>query len=116
MTPAASGADPTGSVSFAAGGVALGTTPVATAAGVTTATLDTANLPVGSQPVTATYGGDVLFGPSTAPVDTQLVHPDAADVTIEATPAAAVPGQQVTYTVTVSAAAPGAGSPAGRVG
>ena len=114
VTPA-SGSDPTGSVSFSAGGVLLGTTPVATAAGVTTATLDTANLPVGSQPVTATYGGDVLFGPSTSPVDTQVVHPDAADVSIEAAPADAVPGQQVTYTATVSAAAPGAGTAAGTV-
>ncbi len=114
VTPA-SGSDPTGSVAFSAGGVLLGSTPVATAAGETTATLDTANLPVGSQPVTASYGGDVLFGPSTSPVDAQVVKPDAADVTIEAAPADAVPGQQVTYTVAVSAAAPGAGTVAGTV-
>jgi len=114
VTPA-SGSEPTGSVSFSAGGVLLGTTPVATAAGVTTATFDTANLLVGSQPVTATYGGDVLFGPSTSPVDAQVVKPDAADIAIEAAPADAVPGQQVTYTATVSAAAPGAGIVSGTV-
>jgi hypothetical protein len=102
-------------VSFTAGGVLLGSTPVATAAGVTTATFDTADLPVGSQPVTATYGGDVLFGPSTSPVDAQTVHQDTANVSIAAAPANAVPGQRVTYTALVSAAAPGAGRAGGTV-
>ncbi len=114
VTPA-SGSVPTGSVAFRAGGILLGSTPVATAAGVTTATLDTADLPVGSQPVTATYGGDVLFGASTSAVDAQLVRPDDTNVTIAATPADAVPGQQVTYTVSVAAAAPGAGRASGMV-
>jgi hypothetical protein len=112
VTPA-SGSSPTGSVSFTAGGILLGSTPVATAAGVTTATLDTADLAVGSQSVTATYGGDVLFDPSTSPVDLQAVHRDNANVTIAAAPANAVPGQQVTYTVLASAAAPGAGHAGG---
>ena len=111
----APGLAPTGPVSFTAGGVLLGSTPVATAAGVTTATFDTADLPVGSQPVTATYGGDVLFGPSTSPGEPQTVHQDAANVSIAAAPATAVPGQEVTYTVMVSAAAPGAGRADGTV-
>ncbi len=114
VTPA-SGSAPTGSVSFAVGGVLLGRTPVATVAGVTTATLDTADLPVGSQPVTASYGGDVLFGPSTSPDERQTVHPDNANVSLAAAPVSAVPGQQVTYTVLVSAAAPGAGRAGGTV-
>jgi hypothetical protein len=114
VTPG-SGPAPTGSVSFAAGGVPLGSAPVATATGVTTATLDTADLAVGAQPVTATYGGDVLFGPSTSPIDAQAVRPDNSNVTIAAAPANAVPGQQVTYTASVSAAAPGTGRPGGTV-
>ena len=114
VTPS-SGSAPTGAVSFTAGGVLLGSTPVATTAGVTTATLDTAELPVGSEPVTATYGGDVLFGPSTSPVDPQVVHPANANVTIAATPSNAVPGQQVTYAVSVSPVAPGSGIAAGTV-
>ncbi len=111
----ASGSAPTGSVSFTAGGAALGSTPVTTAGGVTTATIDTANLAVGSQPVTATYGGDVLFGPSTSPIDALAVQPDNSNVTIAAAPANAVPGQEVTYTASVSAAAPGAGQVGGTV-
>ncbi|HUE08646.1 MAG TPA: Ig-like domain-containing protein [Acidimicrobiales bacterium] len=111
----ASGPAPTGSVSFAAGGVLLGSTPVATTAGVTAASIDTADLLVGSQPVTATYGGDVLFGPSTSPVDALTVAPDDSNVTIAAAPANAAPGQEVVYTVSVSAAAPGTGQPRGTV-
>ncbi len=110
-----SGSAPTGSVSFSAGSVVLGSTPVATAGGVTTATIDTADLAVGSQPVTATYGGDVLFAPSDSPVDAQAVQPDTTNVTIAAAPANAVPGQQVTYTASVSPVAPGSGIAAGTV-
>jgi hypothetical protein len=114
-TVAASGSAPTGSVSFTAGGVQLGSTPVTTAGGVTTATIDATNLPVGSRSVIATYSGDVLFGPSISPAGEQTVHPDNSNVTIAPAPANAVPGQQVTYTVSVSAAAPGAGRPGGTV-
>src|SRR4029077_20458645 len=93
-------------VSFTAGGVLLGSTPVATAAGVTTATIDTTDLQVGSQPVTATYDGDVLFSPSSSPVDAVTVQPDNPDVTIAATPANAAPGQQANYTRAGARSAP----------
>jgi hypothetical protein len=111
----ASGSAPTGSVSFAAGDVLLGSSPLATANGVTSATIDTAAIPVGSQPVTATYDGDVLFGPSTSPVHALTVQPDNSLVTISAAPANAAPGQEVTYDVSVSALAPGAGRADGTV-
>ncbi|HEX4161644.1 MAG TPA: Ig-like domain-containing protein, partial [Acidimicrobiales bacterium] len=101
--------------SFTAGGVQLGSTPVTTAGGVTTATIDATNLPVGSRSVIATYSGDVLFGPSISPAGEETVHPDNSNVTIAPAPANAAPGQQVTYTVSVSAAAPGAGRPGGTV-
>jgi hypothetical protein len=110
------GPAPTGSVSFSAGGVLLGTTPVSATDGVTTATFDTAALPVGSQTVTATYDGDVLFGPSTTtPADELTVEPDNSSVALAAAPANAAPGEQVTYTVSVSAAPPGAGQADGTV-
>ena len=114
VTPT-SGSPPTGSVSFTAAGVLLGSTPVATAGGITTASIDTTDLQVGSQPVTASYDGDVLFSPSTSPVDAVTVQPDTPDVTIAAAPASAAPGQQVTYTVSVSPVAPGAGRASGTV-
>ena len=111
----ASGNAPTGSVSFTAGNVLLGSSPVSTTAGVTTATIDTADLAVGAQPVTAAYDGDVLFGPSTSPVHVLTVQPDNSHISISAAPADAAPGQEVTYSVSVSADAPGAGRPAGTV-
>jgi hypothetical protein len=114
VTPA-SGTAPTGSVSFTAGGVPLGSTPVTTAAGRTIATIDTSAVPVGSQPVTAAYDGDVFLSPSASSVDALTVEPDTSNVTIAAAPANAAPGEQVTYTVSVSADAPGAGSPGGTV-
>ena len=111
----ATGPAPTGFVSFTAGGASLGSTPVSTADGATTATIDTASLVVGSQPVTATYSGDVLFGPGSSPVLALAVQPDNSNVAITAAPANAVPGQEVTYTASVSAAAPGAGQAGGSV-
>jgi hypothetical protein len=52
-------ADPTGAVTFRAGGLVLGTVPLAGGA----AALDTAALPPGSPTVTAEYGGDGNFVP-----------------------------------------------------
>lgn len=111
----AAGSAPTGSVSFTAGGALIGRIPVVTTAGVTTATIDTAVLPVGSQPVVASYDGDVFFAPSNSPTDALTVQPDSSNVTIVAAPADAVPDEQVTYTVSVSADSPGAGQPGGTV-
>jgi hypothetical protein len=88
---------------------------VTTTAGVTTATIETAELPVGADAITATYDGDVFFDASTSPIDALTVHPDTSTVNIAATPADPVPGEQVTYTASVSADAPGAGRPGGTV-
>ena len=93
----------------------LGSATLTSTAGVTSATLETSSLPVGAQSVTATYSGDVVFGASTSPAFAQVVQPDSSDLTLAASPTNAVPGQPVTYTVAVSAAAPGAGSPTGTV-
>jgi large repetitive protein len=114
VTPS-SGSDPTGSVTFRAGALALGSATLTGTEGVTSATLETSSLPVGSQAVTATYGGDVVFGASTSRSFAQIVIPDSSDLTVAASPTSAVPGQPVSYTVAVSAAAPGAGTPTGTI-
>lgn len=111
----ASGTAPTGSVSFTAGSVPIGSTPVSTVDGVTTASIDTAALAVGSQSIRAAYEGDVLFGPSTSSLTEVRVQPDSSNTTIAAAPVDPAPGEQVTYTVSVSADAPGAGDPGGTV-
>ena len=59
--------------------------------------------------------GDVVFDASTSPVLTQVVNQDPPTVTVTPSPTNPVPGQQVTYTVQVTATAPGAGTPTGGV-
>jgi len=115
VTPA-SGAGPTGSVSFSAGGLLLGSSPVTTdSEGVTSATVDVSSLPVGSGSITATYGGDVLFGPSTSPGLTQIVNPDPTNLTIAPSVASLEAGQPVTYTATVAPSSASSGTPTGTI-
>jgi hypothetical protein len=111
-----SGTNPTGSVSFSAGDVSLGSSPVTTsAAGATSTAVDVSTLPVGSAPITATYGGDVLFGASTSPVLTQVVHPDPTTLTLTPSVASPETGQPVTDTATVARTDPSPGTPTGTV-
>ncbi len=115
VTPS-SGSDPTGSVTFSRRGVVLGSaTGGDRTAGVTTATLDTSNLPVGSQPVTATYGGDVVFGARHSPVVTQVVQPDSADSRSRPHPPTRSRASRSPTRSPSRAAAPGAGTPTGTV-
>ena len=115
VTPV-SGTDPTGSVSFSAGGLLLGSSLLTTdAAGITSAALDVSSLAVGTEPITATYLGDVVFGASTSAVLTQVVAPDPTTLTLTSSSASPQPGQPVTDTATVSPAAPGTATPTGTV-
>lgn len=115
VTPAA-GTGPTGSVSFSAGGILLGSAVVGTSAtGSTSATLGVSSLPVGADSITATYSGDVLFAGSTSPVMTQAVNPDPTSLTITPSVASPVAGQPVTDTATVTPSPRSAGTPTGSV-
>ncbi len=115
VTPA-SGTGATGSVSFSAGDVLLGSAALTTGAtGSTTATLGVSSLPVGADSITATYRGDVLFGASTSPVLTQVVDPDPTTLTITPSVASPEAGQPVTDTATVTPASTSSGTPTGTV-
>jgi len=102
---------PTGQVEFFADGSSFGTATV-TAGSATSPSIST--LAVGSHTVTATYGGDASFNTSTGSVGQQVNH---AGVTVTVTSAQnpSVFGETVTYAVTVTAVAPGAGVPTGSV-
>ncbi|WBP85190.1 Ig-like domain repeat protein [Kitasatospora cathayae] len=102
---------PTGTVSFFDGATLLGTATLA--GGV--ATFTTSGLGVGSHALTAVYGGDTDFSGSTSPVDAQTVN--AADTTtvLTSAPDPSVFGQAKVLTATVTAVAPGAGTPTGTV-
>ncbi|MFB6437043.1 Ig-like domain repeat protein [Streptomyces sp. NPDC056411] len=114
VTATAPGAGtPTGTVTVDFGD---GTAPVAVplvggAATVTHAWAGTAGSPY---LVTATYGGDADFAPTTA-TDAHTVTASASTTSVTSTPDPAVPGQPVTLSATVAAVTPGSGIPTGTV-
>jgi hypothetical protein len=104
---------PTGTVSFYADGILLGTASVV---GGTTATLTNATLAAGNHAITATYSGDASFATSTTfAAVTQHVGQAATAATLSMDHPSSVFGQTVTYTVAVAATGPGAGTPTGTV-
>jgi hypothetical protein len=115
VTPSAPGAGtPTGTVSFFDGTTSLGSGTLT--AGV--ATFSTAALSVGvlGHPITATYDGDTDFTTSTStPATTQVVDQAATSTSVTGGPSPSVIGQSVTFTATVTATTPGAGTPTGTV-
>ncbi|MDX3853666.1 Ig-like domain repeat protein, partial [Streptomyces sp. AK02-01A] len=102
---------PTGLVSFFDGATLLGTS--ALVGGV--ATLSVSTLSVGVHSLTAVYGGDVNFGGSTSPVDTQTVTAVGTTTTLTSAPDPSVFGQVKVLTATVAAVPPGSGTPTGTV-
>jgi hypothetical protein len=102
---------PTGSVTFLDGSTTLGT--VALNAG--TANLTTASLAVGIHSITVVYSGDTNYSGSTSAVLLQTVSQASSSTTVTSSLNPSVFGQTVTFTETVSAVAPGAGTPTGTV-
>ncbi|WP_329075545.1 Ig-like domain repeat protein [Streptomyces niveus] len=100
---------PTGTITFTAPGGLNQTIPLDASgeACVTTSTLT-------SGTITATYNGDGCFTSSTGTVDV-TVNPAASAVTVTVDPNPSVCGQPVTVCATVTAVAPGSGTPTGAV-
>ncbi len=103
---------PTGSVTFYANGTPLGSDTL-NASGV--ATWSTSTLSVGSQTITADYGGDSNYAGSTSANLTQTVNKAATTTSRMSSVNPSVFGQTVTFTATVSASSPGSGIPTGTV-
>jgi hypothetical protein len=102
---------PTGTVTFLDAGVTLGTQTLLNG----TTSFTTTELAAGSHPITAIYGGDAAFIPSTSTTMPQEVDKDATTTTLIAAPNPSVVGQAVTFTATVGANLPGSGTPTGTV-
>src|SRR5258707_9825200 len=102
---------PTGSAIFKDGATALATN--ALSGGV--ATFATASLSVAAHSVTVVYSGDGNFNTSTSSTLTQTVNQASRTTTVASSVNPSVSGQSVTFTATVSAVAPGAGTPSGTV-
>lgn len=103
VSPASSGStDVTGSVTYYQGGTVLGvvTLPVSGAATLTTTT----GLPVGADPITATYSGDVNFSPSTAAATVITVTPTTTATALSLSSTSKTLAQAVTLAATVGPA------------
>jgi hypothetical protein len=79
------------------------------------ATYTTATLTVGTHTITASYTGDNTFAGSSSAALTQTVSQADTNTTLTSSPSQPVYGQAVTFTATVSAVSPGAGTPTGSV-
>ena len=101
---------PAGSVTFRNGTTTLGTVTLSGGS----ASLSTAKLAMGQATITATYNGNASFITSTASV-TQAVNQDGTTTTVTSSPSTSVYGQSVTFSFTVSATAPGGGTPTGSI-
>jgi len=103
---------PSGMVTFMDGATTLGS---GTLDGSGVATFSDAALGVGSHSITAVYVGDADFTTSTSPIVTQVVNQDATAAIVVSSANPSVFGQSVTFTATITANAPGAGTPSGTV-
>ena len=102
---------PTGVVTFSDGATTLGTATISSG----TAIFITSSLTVGSHSITAAYGGDSNFAPSTSIPLTQVVSQAGTATTVSASPSSSLFGQPVILTANVGVVAPGAGTPTGTV-
>jgi hypothetical protein len=103
---------PTGTVTFMDGATVLGT---ATLDGTGTATLAVTFPTAGDHALTAVYSGQGLSAASTSDVLTETVSPAPTAVVLMPSVVQGLAGVPVTFTVTVSPVAPGAGVPTGAV-
>jgi hypothetical protein len=101
---------PTGSVTFMNGSTTLGTVTLSGGS----ASYSTAKLPTGADSVTATYNGSASFAGTSTSLS-QAVNQDGTTTTVVSSLNPSTYGQAVTFTATVSANSPGAGTPTGSV-
>lgn len=113
VNPPGSGT-PTGSVRFLDGTTVLGVAALTPVMGRQTAVFTTSALAVGAHSITAQYVGDQSFAASSTQ-SVSLVVAKADDSTTLTGGGTTELGQRATFIATVSATAPGAGTPTGLV-
>jgi hypothetical protein len=102
---------PGGTVTFEDGSTVLAT--IGLSGGQ--ASFTTSALAAGSHTITAVYGGSAGFKSSTSTTLTQTVNQAASTTAVVSSLNPSISGQAVTFTATVSAVAPGAGTATGTV-
>ncbi len=104
---------PTGTVTFSRGSTVVGT---ATLSGGSASFTTTTALAVGSDTIKAAYAGDgVNFKASSGKVTQTVAAASTTTAVVSSTNGQSVYGQSVTFTATVTANAPGSGTPTGSV-
>ena len=104
--------EPTGAVEFLDGATEIGT---ASLDGTGAASLSIATLGVGGHSITAEYLGDGNFSGSTSTAAAETVNQTGTTTALTSSVSESVYGQSVTFTATLAAVAPGAGTPTGAV-
>lgn len=102
---------PTGTVTFRDGSTVLGVINVANR----TASITVSTLSAGTHSITAVYSGDAVFATSTSATVSQVVNRANTTTSLIASPNPVARRADVTLTATVTAVAPGAGTPTGTV-
>src|SRR3989454_135881 len=105
---------PAGTVNFLDGATVIGSCALPAAAPFT-CTFSTGALSVATHSITATYLGNANFNTSTSAAVSQVVNKANTTTTVASSVNPSVFGQSVTFTATVAAVAPGAGTPSGTV-
>jgi hypothetical protein len=111
-TVAGTGGTPTGNVTFKDGSTTLGSAPL-NSSGV--AMYTTPSLTDAAHSMTAVYGGDAAFAGSTSSALSQNVNQAGTTTALGSSLNPSTYGTSVTFTATVTAVAPGAGTPTGTV-
>jgi hypothetical protein len=101
VTPTSGAANPDGSVSFILDGRPLGTSLVSTTNGVSSASMLLTTLPIGSDSVTASYGGSPAFLASSSDATTVAVTKASTTLGLFATLDASTAGTPTTLTANV---------------
>jgi hypothetical protein len=112
-TVASDAGTPTGVVAFKEGTDALGTSSL-NASGRATITL-AAGFTAGTHSLTAEYGGDPTFRPTSSASVTQTVGKAATTTTVSSSSNPSLVSQSVTFTATLAITPPGAGVPSGSL-
>jgi hypothetical protein len=106
---------PSGSVTFLDGTTPLGPPVALNASGQ--ATFTTSGLTVGNHTITATYAGSQSYNSGSGALsgNPQVVNLPSPATTVTSSDNPSVFGEAVTFTATITASAPGAGTPTGTV-
>jgi len=113
VTAVAPGAGtPSGTVTFSDGTTTIGTAALGPTGA---ATFTTSALAPGTHTITAAYGGDGDFNPSSSSPLSQVVNKATATVSLNSSANPSLFGQAVNFTVTVTAVAPGTATATGTV-